>query len=340
MKEALFYEKLGNKEARCCLCAHRCLIKEGQFGFCGVRQNIRGILYTHAFGSLAAAHIDPIEKKPLYHFLPGSQSFSVATIGCNFRCGFCQNWEISQKNFILNGKSSFETAAAQNVAPGEIVSAAKLGQCKSIAYTYTEPTIFFEFAMEIGQLARQQGLYNIFVTNGYMTKECLREAARFLDAANVDLKFFTDAAYKRVCAGGLEAVLDSIRFMKEKGVWVEVTTLIIPEENDSEEELSGIARFLASVDKAIPWHISRFHPDYKFTGHKPTSLETLKKAQQIGAQAGLTYIYVGNAPGSGNDTICSSCKKTLITRELFSVLENHAAHGKCEFCGAKVAGVF
>ncbi len=336
MKEALLYEKSGNNLVHCFLCAHQCRIAEGKFGFCGVRQNIGGTLYSHVYGRPIARHVDPVEKKPLYHFLPGSSSFSIATIGCNFHCGFCQNWEISQNTARDGGK----TENLLQVTPEEIVNAALKNNCRSIAYTYTEPTIFFEYALDIAKLAKAKGLANIFVTNGYMTKEALAMIKPYLDAANVDLKFFTDAAYKKICSGSLQPVLDSIKLMRTLGIWVEVTTLVIPGENDSPQELKGIASFLASVDKNMPWHVSRFHPDYNFAKYPATPPETLQQAYNIGKQAGLKFIYIGNVLGRGNDTFCPACKKTLIKREIFEVLEYNITNGKCAFCQGRVAGVF
>ena len=334
-KEASLYEKLENKLVHCFLCSHHCKIAPQKFGFCGVRQNIDGILYTQVYGRPCTLHVDPIEKKPLYHFLPGSTSFSIATIGCNFHCGFCQNWEISQAKI---GKQA--ELGREEVSPDEIVKHTLKNKCASISYTYTEPTIFFEYAYDTAKLAKEKGLYNNFVTNGYMTKECLEMAKGYLDAANVDLKFFKDSSYKKICAGSLEPVLDSIRLMHELGIWVEITTLVVTGENDSQEELSDIAKFIASVDKNIPWHISRFHPDYKFNDRCATPEATLKKAQDLGYQAGLTYIYVGNVIGFGNDTHCPNCKKLLIKREVFSVLEYNIKAGKCSFCNAVIPGVF
>jgi pyruvate formate lyase activating enzyme len=335
MKEALLYKKEEERSVCCFLCNHRCKIAEGQFGFCAVRQNKNGVLYTHAYGKVIAAHIDPIEKKPLYHFLPGSRSFSIATIGCNFRCGFCQNWEISQRSFrdehIVGGGL---------LAPDKVVAEALEAKCASISYTYTEPTIFFEYALDIAKAAKEKGLYNVFVTNGYMSSDALKTIRPYLDAANVDLKFFSEQSYHKICAGALQPVLDSIRLMKKLGIWVEVTTLVIPGENDSEEELSNIAKFIAGVDKDIPWHISRFHPDHNFTEHSLTPEETLKKAQGIGYDAGLTYIYAGNVRGFGNDTICPACEKMLIKREIFDVLEYNIKNSKCSFCGTAIPGVF
>jgi pyruvate formate lyase activating enzyme len=333
-KEALLYERLENKLAHCYLCAHQCKIAPSKFGFCGVRENVGGVLYTHAYGKVIAAHIDPIEKKPLYHFFPGTTSFSIATIGCNFRCGFCQNWQISQSTF-RNGELGGEPLACK-----DIVKRARENGCKSISYTYTEPTIFFEYALETAKLAKAEGLYNNFVTNGYMTEECLEMAKPYLSAANVDLKFFRDESYRRVCSGSLQPVLGSIRKMHELGIWVEVTTLVVPDENDSDAELKDIADFIASVDKNMPWHISRFHPDYKFTDHRATPEETLRRAHDLGRKAGLNYIYIGNVYGFGNDTYCHNCKKLLVQREIFSILENNIKDGKCAFCKALIPGVF
>ena len=335
MKEALLYKKLDKTKVHCFLCAHHCRITDGKFGFCGVRQNIDGVLYTHAYGKVIASHIDPIEKKPLYHFLPGSTSFSIATIGCNFRCGFCQNWEISQSRF---GDKTY--LSGQELFPKDVVNEALINKCKSISYTYTEPTIFFEYALDTAKIAKQRGLYNNFVTNGFMTRECLLMIRPYLDAANVDLKFFRDESYRKVCSGALSPVLDSIRLMHELGIWVEITTLIVPQENDSQDELSGIAKFIAGVDKNIPWHVSGFHPDYKFTDHEATPVKTLETAQRLGQEAGLQYIYLGNVQGFGNNTYCPSCKKLLISREIFSVLENNIKQGKCLFCNADIPGIF
>lgn len=335
MKEALLYEKLEENQVHCFLCSHNCKIADGKFGFCGVRQNIEGVLYTHVYGKPIAMNVDPVEKKPLYHFLPGTSSFSIATIGCNFQCGFCQNWAISQSRIREGAKTEHEI-----VQPQDLVNAAIRNKCKSISYTYTEPTIYFEYALNTAKLAGDKRLYNIFVTNGFMTKECLQMIRPYLDAANVDLKFFKDESYRRVCSGSLEPVLNSIRLMREMNIWVEVTTLIVPGENDSEEELKGIAEFIAGVDKNMPWHVSRFHPDYKFTEHKPTPQETLKAAEELGRRAGLAFVYVGNVFGWGSDTFCPACKKLLVKREGFSILENNIKQGKCGFCAAPVAGVF
>ncbi|MCX5687255.1 MAG: AmmeMemoRadiSam system radical SAM enzyme [Candidatus Omnitrophica bacterium] len=333
MKEAMLYEKLRDGKTHCYLCSHCCKIISGRFGLCGVRQNLDGKLYTLVYGDIIAKQVDPIEKKPLYHFLPGSTSYSIATIGCNFKCSFCQNWGISQ----LSKKDN--KISGREVKPADIVKDAKLANCKSISYTYTEPTIFFEYAYDIATLAKKEGLYNNFVTNGYMSTEAIETIKPYLDSANIDLKGFSEEFYQKFCQAHLNPVLESIRTMKRLGIWVEITTLIIPGENDSEKDLTGIAEFIASAGKEIPWHISRFHPDYKYLDASPTPVETLKKAKAIGEKAGLNYIYLGNVL-EGNDTYCHSCRNLLIKRIGFDVVQNKIVDSKCPECRAKIAGVF
>jgi pyruvate formate lyase activating enzyme len=335
IKEALLWRNLDGDKVECFLCAHRCRIASDHFGVCSVRENRNGKLVSHVYGEVIAAHIDPIEKKPLYHFLPGTTSFSIATVGCNFRCPFCQNWQISQVP-----KKGPRLDAGQPLAPEEVVRVARARGCRSISYTYTEPTIFFEYAYDTARLARSAGLANIFVTNGYMTAEALRMIQPFLDAANVDLKSFRDETYKKICGARLQPVLDSVRLMRELGIWVEVTTLVVPALNDSDLELSDIAGFIASVSPEIPWHISRFHPDYEYDQAPATPMETLRKARAIGMGAGLKHIYIGNVWGESENTQCGQCGKTILRRSGFSVEENRIRGGKCSFCGAPVAGVF
>ncbi len=342
MKEALLYEKLEGRAVRCALCAHRCRIADNAFGVCGVRQNKGGRLYTYAYGAPVAVHVDPIEKKPLYHFFPGSRTLSLATIGCNFRCGFCQNWEISQVK-VKDG----EAPKGEQVAPEEIVRAALKQKCASISYTYTEPTIFGEYALEIARLARAKQLRNVFVTNGYMTRDMLELFQgktsghdAWLDAANVDLKFFDDAKYRAVCGAQRGPVEDTIRRMKERGVWVEVTTLLVPGENDDDEQLQGIASFIAGVDTDIPWHVSRFHPDYEYGDLPSTPDESLERALDIGRESGLAYIYLGNVAGWGNDTFCTDCGEALIRREGFDVIDSALDRGACSNCTHPLPGIF
>jgi pyruvate formate lyase activating enzyme len=335
MKQAMFQEPKEDGKVLCGLCSHRCLIAPGHRGICAVRENREGSLFSLVYDRIIARNIDPIEKKPLFNFLPGSQSFSLATPGCNFRCKHCQNADISQLPRDRGGM-----VPGEPVTPAEIVDAAQRHHCASISYTYTEPTIFFELAYDTAKLARKAGLKNVFVTNGYITPEALREISPFLDAANIDLKGFTDDFYKNICGARLQPVLDSIRLYRELGIWIEITTLVIPGHNDSENELRQIAQFIRSVGEGVPWHVSRFHPTYKLMDQPVTPVKTLKHARRIGLDAGLRYVYEGNVPGEGEETVCWSCTKQLVKRYGFSVEVNRVKDGKCGFCGAKIDGVW
>ncbi|MFQ6069614.1 MAG: AmmeMemoRadiSam system radical SAM enzyme [Candidatus Aminicenantales bacterium] len=335
LKEALLYETLAEGRVRCNLCSHRCTIASSKFGVCGVKQNKEGKLYTHVYGSVIAAHVDPIEKKPLYHFLPGSSSFSIATIGCNFRCPYCQNWQISQTSVIKGEKDT-----GHRLSPEEVVYQAKLYRCKSISYTYTEPTIFFEYAYDCARLAKEEGLANVFVTNAYMTPEAIQLIKPHLDACNVDLKSFREEFYTHFCRAHLQPVLDAIRLMKESSIWVELTTLVIPGENDSEEELKSIASFIADLDPDIPWHISRFHPDYKYDRSQATPIATLRQAVSIGREEGLHYVYIGNVLGESEDTLCPHCGRVIISRFGYNIKPPALKNSSCAHCGHRIAGVF
>ncbi len=334
-REAMLWEPLEGGKAACRLCAHRCVVPPGGKGVCAVRENRGGRLETLVYGEVVAAHVDPIEKKPLYHFLPGSKALSVATAGCNFQCGFCQNWQISQ-----SPRSPGGGLAGEPFPPAAVVKAALAAGCRSVSYTYTEPTIFFEYAYDTARLAREAGLLNSFVTNGYMTADALRAIAPWLDGANVDLKAFKDETYRKVCGARLEPVLASIRLMRELGVWIEVTTLVVPGLNDGRDELGAIAGFIASVDPAVPWHVSRFHPDFEYNGAPATPLATLRLAAGIGRERGLKHIYVGNVAGGSEDTSCASCGAVLIRRRGFAVAANVLEGASCPSCGAVLAGRF
>ena len=335
MKRAMFQEAREDGKVQCGLCAHRCLIAPGHRGICAVRENQDGGLVSLVYDKVISQNIDPIEKKPLFHFLPGSLSFSIATPGCNFRCKHCQNADISQLPRDHGG-----AIPGQPARPDQIVAAARQMRCASISYTYTEPTIFFELAYDTAKLAAAAGLKNIFVTNGYITPEALREIRPHLHAANIDLKGFTDGFYREVCGARLQPVLDSIRLYRELGIWTEITTLVIPGHNDSEEELRRIAEFIRSVDPDIPWHVSRFHPTYKLIDQPRTPVKTLQRARQIGFEAGLRYVYEGNVPGEGEDTVCGSCHATAVRRRGFTVEQNTVKEGRCGQCGASIAGVW
>jgi pyruvate formate lyase activating enzyme len=334
MKEALLYQKLDEKKVQCYLCHHRCRIQNGQKGICGVRENQGGLLYTLVYRQLISRNVDPIEKKPLFHFAPGSRSFSIATVGCNFHCDFCQNYEISQM------PRDQKQIWGDDVSPEQIVAMAQKAGCRTIAYTYTEPTIYFEYALDIARLASARGLKNIFVTNGYMTEEALQTIHPHLHGANVDLKAFAEEFYQKRCGARLQGVLQSLRVMKTLGVWVEITTLLIPGLNDSEEELHQLAEFIATLGRETPWHISRFHPMYKMLDHSPTSVRILEKARKIGLEAGLRYVYTGNVPGDeGEDTFCYQCGKLVVDRLGFQIRTYQIFENRCYNCGAPIDGV-
>lgn len=334
MFEAKLYDKAADSSVNCRLCSFRCHIKDGRRGICGVRENKGGKLYTHTWGRLVAENIDPIEKKPLFHFQPSSRSFSIATAGCNFRCLHCQNSEISQMS------REGGLIAGEEVSPEEIAAEAYETGCSSVAYTYTEPTIFFEYAYDIGVLAKEKGLKNVFVTNGYMTPECLKALDGVLDAANVDIKAFSDSFYKKVCGATLGPVLESIETMRRMGIWVELTTLIIPTLNDSEEEIRALAKWIYGTDKTMPWHLSAFHPSYKLMDISPTPIATLERAREIGLEEGLRYVYTGNVPGNkGESTYCWNCRAMLIERRGFMVKNNAVVDSKCPECGVAIDGM-
>jgi pyruvate formate lyase activating enzyme len=334
MKEALFYEKLENHAVQCHLCAHHCVIARGKRGICGVRENRGGILCTLVYGRSIAENIDPIEKKPLFNFLPGSKSFSIATAGCNFRCLHCQNHDISQM------PRNRDVIMGRNLSPNDIVSLAKQNGCESISYTYTEPTIFYEYAYDIAKLASAEGLKNVFVTNGYITEEPLRKISPYLDAANIDLKSFTEGFYKKICGAKLQPVLDAIKLYRDLNIWIEITTLIIPTHNDSPPELEQIASFIKDLGTDIPWHITAFHPTYRLTNQSPTPVSALIQAREIGIRAGLRYVYVGNVPGErGENTYCYKCGELLIERYGFKIVTNRMSDAQCPKCQAKIDGV-
>jgi len=335
LKETVLWEPGVDKKVRCKLCAHRCVIADGRLGFCSVRKNIDGVLYSLSYDKVCSANADPIEKKPLFHFQPGSRSFSIATPGCNFKCVFCQNWQISQT--VKDGVF----IEGQAISPQQIVSMAVRSGCKSIAYTYTEPTIFMELAAETGRLAKQEGLANVFVSNGYQTKEAIDFAKDWLDGINIDLKSFSEDYYKNLCKAHLQPVLDTIAYIANKtSIWMEVTTLVVPGQNDSDDELKQIADFIVEKRGAdVPWHISRFYPQYQMDDQIPTPIETLERAYEIGKEAGLRYVYLGNVPGAKSEsTFCYNCGTVLIERIGYTIRANNIKNGHCPACGTKVAG--
>jgi pyruvate formate lyase activating enzyme len=334
MKEARFYEKLDGKKVRCRLCFHECLIREGNRGICGVRENRGGVLFSLVYGKSISEAVDPIEKKPLFHFLPGTRTFSVATVGCNFKCLHCQNYSISQ------APGDQAEIPGERLTPERIVSLAQQTGCQSIAYTYTEPTIFLEYAMDTAKLGNLGGLKNVFVTNGYITPEALRTMRPYLDGANIDLKAFSDEFYRKVCGARLQPVLDSIRLYKELGIWIEVTTLVIPNHNDSEDELRKIARFVCETDPGIPWHVTQFYPTHRLRDQPRTPVRILERAREIGIETGLKYVYQGNVPGAGGEnTHCPGCDKLLIERLGYRIQSYFVEEGRCPACGELIDGV-
>lgn len=341
MKEVRHFRVLSSSEneksttVQCFTCAHRCTIPEGKRGICGVMENRNGVLYSLVYGKVIALHIDPIEKKPLFHFYPGTSALSLATVGCNFRCLNCQNADISQM------PRDQHHIRGEEISPEGIIDAAKKAQCPIISYTYTEPAIYFDYAYDICVLAEKVGIKNTFVTNGYFTEESVRLVAPVLHGANIDLKSFRDETYRRVCGAKLKPVLDTIQLMKTLGIWIEITTLIIPGINDSESELKEIAQFIYSLDPGIPWHVTRFYPHYKMMDRPPTPIETMRHAREIGMEVGLKFVYTGNIPGEqGENTFCPHCKTLLIERWGFQIQKYQIKENTCANCGTRIEGMW
>lgn len=337
------YDPAKNGRVVCNLCRHYCTILPGRWGICGVRKNIDGKLFTFVYEKAIAVHVDPIEKKPLFHVYPGSSSFSLATVGCNFHCDFCQNSDIAQ----IHRECSREQEWEEIHVPGEYlpveraVEAARTHHCRTIAYTYTEPTIFFEYAYEMCKRAVQYDILNVFVTNGYMSSEALEQIRPYLHAANVDLKGFHADFYKKKIGARLENVLESLKLMKQKGIWLEVTTLVVPGYDDDEANLREIATFIhRELGPETPWHISRFFPHHRMRDIPPTSPAVLKRAREIGLETGLRYVYTSNLPGDeGEHTFCYRCGQILIRRWGFQILQNAIKDGNCSYCGAPIDGL-
>lgn len=335
MKEALLYEKLESEKVKCYLCRHGCVIKDGKRGLCGVRENREGSLFTLVYDRVVSTNVDPIEKKPIFHLAPGSKSFSIATVGCNFFCSFCQNYSISQ---MPRDRGRIE---GDRYTPEDIVRLAIGSGCQSVSFTYTEPTIFYELAKETMVQAHKFDLLNVFVTNGYMTREMLDDCRGLLDAANVDLKAFNDEFYTQYCKARREGVMDSLRYMKELGIWLEITTLLIPTLNDNVDEVREMARFIRrELGEDTPWHVSRFYPQYKELSLPPTAVEDLRKVRQIGLDEGLHFVYTGNIPGDrGEKTTCPVCSKLLIDRMGYRIGSYSVESGRCPGCGHRIPGI-
>ncbi len=331
MKECLYYKQLKNNIVHCQLCPRFCTIKENSRGNCGVRKNEKGKLYSLVYGKPVSARADPIEKKPLYHFLPGTNSFSIGTAGCNLHCLYCQNWEISQ--------CKPEEVPSFDLSPEDAVKAAVKEKCKSIAYTYTEPTIFIEYCMDIVKLAGEKNIRSVIVSNGFINKEPLEDFCKYISAANIDFKSFNDEFYKKLSGGSLKPVLEALKILKKKNIWLELTYLIIPGENDDMKEIENMCGWIKKELGNVPLHLSRFFPMYKMKDKKPTSEKTLFKAQEI-ANKYLDYVYVGNIKTQrGENTYCPKCKGLLIERRGFRILQNNIKSGKCK-CGEKIPGIW
>nr|MDO8062244.1 AmmeMemoRadiSam system radical SAM enzyme [Candidatus Freyrarchaeum guaymaensis] len=331
IREARFYEVKGEGDVVCLLCPNKCFIKNGKRGSCGVRENREGTLYTLIYGSVSSMAVDPIEKKPLFHFWPGSDIFSIATVGCNLHCMHCQNWHISQV--------SIESGLTRDILPEEIIKAVEESGSKSIAYTYNEPFIWYEYVYDVAKLAHKKGILNVLVTNGYILEEPLREIAPYIDAANVDVKAMRDEFYKKICkVSSVKPVLETVVIMKELGIHVELTYLVIPTLNDDEDEIRKFVRWVKEdVDSDTPVHFSRFYPHYKLSELPPTPVSTIMKAQKIALDEGLHYVYAGNVPGYGEDTYCPRCGEKVVERYGFTVRKCNLRGGKCPKCGETIA---
>lgn len=338
IKRAYQSKTLSGQAVQCTACEHWCTLGPDEVGRCQVRQNRDGQLVSLVYGRAAAAHIDPIEKKPLFHFLPGRSAFSIGTLGCNFRCQFCQNWNISQPGQLAQHPERM----GQALAPAEIVQLCIERAIPIIAYTYNEPTVFFEYTLDSAKLAVEEGIRNVYVSNGFQTLEAIDAIAPYLHAINVDLKAFDDRFYRRTCGGRLQPVLRNIEYIVNRtSIWVEVTTLVIPGMNDSDSELREVAGFLASVSLDLPWHLSAFHPDYQILDRSATPRTTLERAYAIGIEAGLRYVYVGNLIDAGrSSTYCPQCGEMVLSRVGYQVQPRWQVPGQCPACGASVAGVW
>jgi len=332
--EARYYEKLPNRKIKCVLCPRECVIDDLERGYCGVRENHGGTYYTLVYGKPCTAHVDPIEKKPFFHFLPGSTAFSIATAGCNVLCKFCQNWEISQ--------ARPEQVSSTDAPPQQIVQLARTNRCESISYTYTEPVVYTEYMYDTAVSGRRAGVKSVMVSNGYIKLEPMKDLCKVLDGVKIDLKAFTERFYKELVAGKLRPVLDTLVLLRKENMWTEIVYLVIPGQNDDPKELTELCAWIRTeLGHDVPVHFTRFHPQYRLTNLPPTPIVTLKKAREIGLDAGLHFVYTGNIPGDpGENTYCPNCKKMLIRRVGFSILDMRIKNGRCPDCRTAIAGVW
>lgn len=332
--EARYYEKQSNRKIKCQLCPRECIIDDLERGYCGVRENRGGIYYTLVYGKPCSANIDPIEKKPLFHFLPGTRAFSIATAGCNVLCKFCQNWEISQ--------SRPEQVQSVDMPPEKVASLASSNRCDSIAYTYTEPVVFAEYVHDSVVAGHDKGVKSVMISNGYILEKPMRDLCAVLDGVKIDLKAFTERFYKELVAGKLKPVLDTLLLLKSFNVWTEIVYLVIPGQNDDSAELTRLCKWIYSeLGPDVPIHFTRFYPQYRLKNLPPTPIATLKRARQIGLDQGLHFVYTGNVPGDpGENTYCPSCAELAVKRFGFAVLENNLNNGHCSKCRTEIAGVW
>jgi pyruvate formate lyase activating enzyme len=332
-KEAMFYEKLKDNEIKCKLCPKECVIGDRERGWCGVRENREGTYYTLVYGNPCSIQSDPIEKKPLNHFIPGSWAYSLATAGCNLNCKFCQNWEISQ--------SRPEETKNWSLLPSEVISEVKQIECKSIAFTYSEPTVFYEYMLDISKLARKANIRSVVVSAGFINPEPLKLLCKNVDAIKIDLKSFSNDFYNKICSAELQPVLNTLKTIKASGVWLEIVYLVIPTLNDSDTEIANTAKWiLSNLGPDVPLHFSRFSKKYQLD-LPTTSVERLNSARQMAMDIGLHYVYVGNVSGNpGENTYCPKCKKEVIKRQLYIIRQMNVVNGKCKWCGEKIPGVW
>lgn len=332
--EARYYEKLANRKIKCVLCPRECVIDDLERGYCGGRENINGTYYTLVYGKPCTAHIDPIEKKPLYHFMPGTEAFSIATAGCNVLCKFCQNWQISQ--------SRPEQVRSFDMPPAKVAQIARENNCPSIAYTYTEPVIFTEYVHDSAIEGHKRGVKSVMISNGYIQAKPMKDLCKVLDAVKIDLKAFTERFYKELVSGHLRPVLDTLVLLRAENMWTEIVYLVIPGQNDDEKELRDLSKWIINeLGPDVPIHFTRFHPQYRLTNLPPTPIRVLKKARQIALDAGIHFVYTGNVPGDpGENTYCPSCNTMLIRRIGFSIVDNKIKNGACPKCGTEIPGVW
>ena len=334
MKEAVLYKKTDNNKIICQLCPHNCTLRDGQRGICGVRKNNNGILYSLNYDKVAAIHSDPIEKKPLYHFLPSSITFSIATMGCNLKCIFCQNHSIS----VVENENQIY---GEDISPEQLIEVAIKKNSESISYTYTEPTIFFELMIETAKLAKENNIKNVMVTNGYMSEIAFEKISPYIDGANIDLKSFSEAFYKKYCGASLSPVLDTIKRMKESGIWIELTTLLIPDLNSDEGEIKELISFIVNLDENIPWHVSRFFPHHNLLDCSITDTTTMFNFLEMGNKMGLKHLYGGNiSSDKWSHTTCPECHAVLIERNGYHTQIANFTNGICGSCGHFIHGVW